>query len=198
MKRRQIKRAPRRPPHAFQQQVVQHERHVERGIAEPRAFGVEDHRSVGPDQEVLRTEVAMDEDALVGLRGADELGEPAGEVRMGAAGRDEVGLQPDRVEDRVGREARGDLRPVRGRRVDASERVADRGCGGDVDRPVAQQRLPDRVALGRQPRHRERRPVRILADDRRHGGRDDGGQRSASTPPRSGCARPAPAIPRPP
>ena len=39
----------------LQQQVVEHEREVERGIAVPRAFGVEDHRAVRPDQDVLGT-----------------------------------------------------------------------------------------------------------------------------------------------
>ncbi len=53
--------AVRGPPRALQQQVVQDEREVERGIAEPGAFGVEDHRPLGADQEVLGTEVAVDE-----------------------------------------------------------------------------------------------------------------------------------------
>ena len=72
-------------------------------------------------------------------------------------GRDEVRLEANRVEDRVGRKARGDVRPVGGRRVDAAQDVADRRrpCRRSTV-PSAQQRLPDRIRVGRQPGHRER------------------------------------------
>ena len=65
----------RRRPHALQQQVVEAERDVERRIAAPRAFGIEEHRPVGPDQDVLRADVAMHEGARVALRRADQRGE---------------------------------------------------------------------------------------------------------------------------
>ena len=41
-----IARAPLRLPRALQQQVIQHEREIERRVAVPRAFGVEDHRAL--------------------------------------------------------------------------------------------------------------------------------------------------------
>ena len=51
-------------------------------------------------------------------------------ARSGCASRrrDQVGLEPDRVEDGVGREARRDVGPVGGRGVDAAEHVADGGA----------------------------------------------------------------------
>jgi hypothetical protein len=54
---------------------------------------------------------------------------------MGAPGRLEIGLEPDRVEDRVGREPGRDLGPVGGRRVDPAEDVADGPGHLDVDDP---------------------------------------------------------------
>ena len=49
---------------ALQQEMVETERKVEGGIAEPRAFGVEEHRSVRPDKDVLRADVAMNQRTL--------------------------------------------------------------------------------------------------------------------------------------
>ena len=104
-----VARAPLRPPRALEQQVVQHEREIERRIAVPCALGVEDHRTRGPDQQVLRAEIAVDQHALRGTRRLDERGEARREVGMRARGRDEIGLEPDRIEDVVGREPRGDV-----------------------------------------------------------------------------------------
>jgi hypothetical protein len=57
--------------------------------------------------------------------------------------------------------------------VDAAEHLADAGRGVRADRPVAQQRLPDRERLGRQPGHRERAGLAVLGQQRRHRLRDD-------------------------
>ena len=51
----------RRRPQALQQQVVEAEGEVERRVALPGAFGVEEHRAVGADQDVLRADVAVDQ-----------------------------------------------------------------------------------------------------------------------------------------
>ena len=67
-----IARAPLRLPRAFEQQVIQHEREIERRVAVPRALGVEDHRARRADQQILRAEVAVDQHALRGSRGLDE------------------------------------------------------------------------------------------------------------------------------
>ena len=46
---------------ALEQQVVQAERDVERRVAEPAALGVQQHRPVRAEQDVLRADVAVDE-----------------------------------------------------------------------------------------------------------------------------------------
>ena len=94
---------------------------------------------------------------------------------MRRRGRDEVRVEADGVEQRVGGEPRRDVRPVGGCGVDAAEGVADAGRHVAGAFALRQNRLPDRVTLGRQPRHRERTGLRVLAQDRRDGGRDHGG-----------------------
>ena len=53
-----------RRPQALQQQVVEAEGEVEGRIAPPGAFGVEKHRASGPDQDVLRADVAVHQRAV--------------------------------------------------------------------------------------------------------------------------------------
>ena len=104
------------------------------GIAVPRAFGVEDHRAGRADQDVLRAEVAVHQHPPGARRRGDQRQQPRAEVRMRARGRHEIGVEPDRVEQRVGREARRDVR---------AGRPSPRGCGratsptcaGHRDRP---------------------------------------------------------------
>src|SRR5688572_8987232 len=50
----------RRHPQALEQQVVQAESDVEGGIAVPRALRVEEYRAIGPGEDVLRADVAVD------------------------------------------------------------------------------------------------------------------------------------------
>ncbi len=81
-----VTRAPLGSPGSLQQQVVQHEGKIERRVAVPRALGVEDHGAFGPDQQVLRAEVAVDEHALRAARGFGERDEPRREIGMRARG----------------------------------------------------------------------------------------------------------------
>src|SRR5205807_1219125 len=90
-----------RNPGALQEHVVQAEREVERRIAVPRALGVEEHRAMRRDQDVLRADIAMHQ-AVFGCGGALlEALERAGEVRMSCGRGEEIRLKPYRVEDRV-------------------------------------------------------------------------------------------------
>ena len=72
-----------------------------------------------PDQHILRAEVAVHQHApRRAPSSATAPSAPAARSGCAARGGLEVGLEPDRVEDRVGGEARGDVRPVGGGGVD--------------------------------------------------------------------------------
>ena len=91
-----VARPPLRLPRTLEQQMVQHERKVERRVAVPRAFGVQHDRTVGADQQVLGAEVAMDEHAFGGGGAVGERGESGGEIGVRAAGGDQVRIEADR------------------------------------------------------------------------------------------------------
>ena len=59
IERRMQLRVCRRNPHRLQQQVIEAEGQIERWIAEPGAFRVEEHRARRSDQDVLRADVAV-------------------------------------------------------------------------------------------------------------------------------------------
>src|SRR4051812_49879202 len=103
--------------------MVDDEREVERRIAEPRAFRVDDDRSMRADQDVLRAEVAVHEHAFGGCRGRHERIETGCVRRIELAGRDEVWIEPYRMEHGIGGEAPGDAGVVRRGGVDAAEDV---------------------------------------------------------------------------
>ena len=128
--------------------MIQHERQVERRIAEPRAFGVENHRTHRTGKKILRAEIAVDQHAFGAARRFDQREKTRRQVRVGARGCDEIRLEPDREENVVGRKTRGKIGAIGSRAVDATEYVADRGRNRKIDRAVAQLRFPRRMAVG--------------------------------------------------
>jgi hypothetical protein len=164
----QIAIDPLRPPHALQQQVVEHEREIERRIPIPRALGVEEDRTLRPGQDVLRADIAMHEREIRPHQPAGQRVEPRHQVRMHAAGRDQVRLRADRKEDVIGGEALRDVVAARRRRMDPCELPADRLGGPRLDGAVAELRLPHRIALRRQVFHHEPAGRLVLEQDARH------------------------------
>src|SRR6185436_3213242 len=127
-----------------QQQVVQAERQVERRVAVPRAFRIEKYRSVICDEDVLRADVAVHQANLGIGRAVNEGLKYLLEIAMRPAGRYEVGLEADRMEDRVGSETRSDLGTPGGGGMDCGERGADLGGEGGACVALAQALLPYR------------------------------------------------------
>src|SRR5688572_21729050 len=105
--------------------MVQAEGEVEGRIAVPGAFRIEKHRSTRANEDVLRADVAVHEAQSGACRALHERLELRFKVAMGEAGGDQIGLEADGMEDRVGGKALGNLRTARGRRVDGGERGAD-------------------------------------------------------------------------
>ena len=166
--------ARRRRPQAFQQQVVEAERQVEGRIAPPGAFRVQEHRAVRAGQDVLRADVAVHQGALVGLRRGDQR-VAAARARSGCArrGGDQVGLQPDVEEDRVGgkrpRPGPAGAAVAAWMRPSRSPTAAAKS-GSAV--AVAQLRLPQRMVVRRQVLPSPAGPdCRVLAEQ---GGRGAG------------------------
>src|SRR5437660_10915918 len=106
MERLDVSRLPLWVPRAFEEQVIQHEREIERRIAEPRTLGIDDHRAGGSAQGILRAEVAVNQRALGVPRGFDEFPQPARQWRAGPSCRARIGLEPDGLKDVRGLRAR--------------------------------------------------------------------------------------------
>ncbi len=132
--------------------MIEAEGGVERRIAVPGAFGVEQHgMAVAPrHQNVLRADVAMHQRELgrlgLGEAGEDRARKPRLARREGA----QIGVEPQRFEQVIGNERGGDSRIVEGCGVDAAQRVADAHRRMRVGVAGEQLRLPERVVLGRQ------------------------------------------------
>src|SRR5262249_43017016 len=151
-------------PRTFEQQVIEAERQVERRVAVPRALGVEEYRAVRTDKDVLRADVAVYQGELGVRGGLGEAAQRARAVRVTLRGREQVRLGGDGVEDVVVRKAPGDVAPPGGGGVHERDAAPDLGGERGIDAAVAELRLPHRVRLGREPRHREEARRAILAD----------------------------------
>ena len=82
-------------PQALEEQVIETEGEIERRIAVPGAFGVEKHRTARPDEDVLRTDIAVHQrqpGSAVRRRRPS-----LGEFWMRPDGGDQIGLDADRV-----------------------------------------------------------------------------------------------------
>ena len=168
-----VSRLPLRVLCPLEEQVIQHKREIERGIAEPRAFRVDDDRAGRPAQDILRAEVAVNQRALGAARRLDQLSQPGGQPRVCPSRCDEIGLEPDVVEDVVGREACGDIAAIGGCGVNAAQRFADPCRVRRIDGPGRELRLPRRIRLGREKFHSEAARVAVLAQEPRNGRRSD-------------------------
>ena len=68
----------------------EHKRQIESRVAKARALGIEQHRALGPHQNIFRADIAMHQGALVGARGLDQRSEAIREVGMRAPGREQA------------------------------------------------------------------------------------------------------------
>ena len=186
-----------RRPQALQQQVVEAEGEVEGRVAVPGAFGVEEHRPVRPDQDVLRADVAMHQGRAwcVAVRrdqrvaaAAPGPGAPApwraDRARAGCRGRSRRSGSRAAIVGRAG-----------GRGVDP-RRAAGRPPRRRPDRPRRRAAAPSTARWSRrQVCHGERARRRVLAQQRAAPRPARPRPRPASSAPRSRCARPARASP---
>ena len=182
----------------FEQQVIEDEGEVERRIAIPRAFSIEKNGPFRADQDVLRTEIAMDQRAPRGDRGgghqcACSCG--ATNPACAACGGHQIGVEPHAP----GTARRSESAP----RCRAGRRWRH-GCGPSTSHPPAaavrvsgavafdQQFFPDRIFRRRQARLIAKAPATaVLAQDLRHRARHDSCRPRASIPLPSDCAPPA-------
>ena len=134
------------------------ERQVERGIADARTLGIQEHRAVRPDEDVLRADVTVDHHQPGRCGPLAQTEQRPAQVGMPGGGRLEVGLEADGVEDVVAGKASCDLDAAGGRRVDRREPAADLGREVRVSVPVAQLALPQlvagRIEVGHRAEHR--------------------------------------------
>jgi hypothetical protein len=144
-----------RDHHRLEQQVVQHEGQVERGIAVPGAFGVDQHRAAGAEQHVLRAHVPVHE-RQPGPGGArDHVLEVAREAGMAPGGGHQVRLDAQRPEVVIGGEPAGELPVARAAGVQPAGEIAHRGGLLRLHGAGQQPGLPHRVVLDREVAHRE-------------------------------------------
>ncbi len=157
------------PQHALEEQVGQAEGQVEGGVAPAGAFGIEKHRPSRPVQDVLGTDVAMDQGEPCGERQCGEGLEPCGEVGMRARRRPEVGLDADRFEGRLVGELPRQPGLRRAAPVDRDERRPDRSREAGIGVTGHQFGFPDRVGVVRQVVHDEEAVLGGFRDQCRHG-----------------------------
>lgn len=142
--------------------MIEAECKIEGWIAEPGAFGVDEDRAFGPDENVLRADIAMD-DGQPGTRGRlGEFFQRCGAIGMRPRRCQEIGFEAQGMEDRVGRELRRGGRRSRENAVDICQAPADFGCGLRDDMPLPQLLLPALIGLRRQILHGENPGIGIL------------------------------------
>ena len=122
--------------------MVETERNIEGGIAEPGAFGVEEHRPELAIKDVLRAHVAVNQRAFGRKRCPRERLEARRQRRVGAAGRAEIGLDADRLERAVVGERCRNAGIGRASRMDDGEVAPDRGGEIRLDAAGEKLRLP--------------------------------------------------------
>ena len=159
----------------FQHEVIEAEGGVESGVAEPGAFGIEQHRLAGVnvDEDVLGADIAMNQGKF--RPGGDrQHGEDAvADVRMSFGRMPKIGVEPQRIEKPVGIEGAlvGDLHERRG--VDAAQGRGDGDCHIGVGPAGQKLGFPQPVIL-RAQEVQERDAARpILAQHARHIAGDD-------------------------
>ena len=156
----------RRGPPALQQQVRRAEGEVERGIAPGGALRVEQHRPCGPNEHVLRADVAVEEHSPVGQVGGPHLRERRREVGVGTRRRVQVGLQPQGLEQLQVVEPGRHVGPVGGGGVHRADPSAELGRHGAIGPAVAQLGLPETVLPGIEVGHHQRAAVGVVGEQR--------------------------------
>src|SRR3954470_18519224 len=105
----QVTRLPLRLPDALQQQMIKAERKIERWIAIPCAFRVQEYRSVRARQNIFGADIAMYERFLGGTGNPDQTLQPVGAIGMPDRGSRKIRLEPDREKDVIGWKSLGDI-----------------------------------------------------------------------------------------
>ena len=166
-----------RDHHRLEQQVVQHEGKVERGIAVPGAFGVDQHRTAGSEQHVLRADVPVHH-RQAGAGGArDHVLEVAREAGMAPCGGHQVRLDAQRPEIVIGGEPAGELPVARAAAVQPADEIAHRSGLVRPHGAGQQPGLPHWVILDRKVAHREQSAARVVGQRHRDmPGNDPGGE----------------------
>ncbi len=153
--------------------MVEAEGQVEGRVADAGAFGIEEHRAVRPEQDILRADVAVDHRQASRRGAAAQRKQLRFEVRMPGGGGFEVGLQPDMLEYLGGRELRCD-RFVTGRAgVDLAEPRTDVHRHFWVRAAVAQLGFPQFVFRGVEVFHRAEHRCVVVRDNPRRRARHE-------------------------
>src|SRR5215472_19276152 len=122
--------------------MVETEGKIERRIAEPRAFGVQENRTVPADENVLRADVPMHQRQIGGESQRGKLEQRSGNHWMATRRRFEIRLEPDRVKNVAGRKTPGDCDIRGGLRMNPGDTVPH-GCGEfDIDIALAETLFP--------------------------------------------------------
>ena len=151
-----------RPPKAFEQQVVETEGEIKGRLAVPGAFRVDEQWPLRTDQDVFRADVAMHQRTFGRERGSGQCVQLRRQIGMHAAGRHQIGLEPDGVEGIVIIELGGDARAAGGGGVDGGEPLADCDRGRFAQHAVAQLALPVRIERRLEILHHEQPGVAVL------------------------------------
>jgi hypothetical protein len=166
----------------LEQEVIQHEGKVERGIAVPGTFGVDQHRTAGSEQHVLRADVPVHERQAGPGGTRDHVLEVARELRMAPGGGHQVRLDAQRMEIVVGGEPAGELPVARAAGVQPTDQIAHRGGLLRPHGAGQQPGLPHRVILDRQVAHREQAAAWVVGQRHRDMPGDDPGGEAQPVP----------------
>ena len=96
----------RRNPQRLQQQMVEAKGQIEGGVAEPRALGIEKHRTARAEKNILRTDVSMHDRELRPRGALRQRLENRRKIRMRARRRQQIRFDAQVMERRVGVEVR--------------------------------------------------------------------------------------------
>ena len=153
-----------RVPCRLQQQVVDAEREIERRIAGAGALGVEQHRAVRADEDVLRADVAVDHGDVARRQRRGHVEQLRRDARVLGGGDAQVRPEPQLFEQRSRRGEAAAMGDERG--VQLGEAPASLGGDGSVDVPGGELLLPHRVDGGVEPGQHDRVVVVVGGEQR--------------------------------
>src|SRR5437762_7462925 len=135
-------------PKTFEQQMIEAEGEIERGIAVACGFSVEEHRALRSAQYILRADVAMHQCNARSCNAIRKITDPFSEVRMLVRSVQQVRLKTEHVELCIIRERLGDTVPARRCRVNAGKSDTHLGCKLRLDNAAADLCLPQTTFRG--------------------------------------------------